>query len=248
MSGNAKSAKGKRLTYNGYVLAEVNDVAEPKLTTAKDDVTDESSSRKCHAPGDQEYSDLTFTVFAVDDTAQAALESLAIAKTVGIWKVVYPSTFTTPFKTYVIPGFISGWEPMTKNNRLAYKVTITPSMDYGPAVTTAGAALTTPFLAFKNQADEAVSAVTPTVSATAYRLAVTAFSDDTGIKITPTATTGTIYVNGAIVASGAASASITLNLGTGAVTTIFVMVVESEVKTPKIYQIDVTIGTVASPA
>jgi len=247
MSKQARAARGTHLTYNGYVLAEVNDIVLPGLTTVKDDVTDENSARKCHAAGIQEYSDLTFTVFAIDDTAQAALEALAIAGTDGIWKIVYPSTFTYPFKTYVIPGFISKWEPTTKNGRLAYKVAITPSMDYGPAITTRGAGLTTTFFSLTNQAAESITAFTPTAAAAVYKYAVTAFSDDTGVKITPIATTGTIYVNGTIVASGAASAAITLNLGTGALTTFFVMVVESDAKTVTIYQFDVTIGTVASP-
>jgi hypothetical protein len=245
MSGNAKASRGKKITYNGYVLAETNDVVEPKLTTAKDDVTDEASARKCHAPGDQEYSDLTFTVFAVDDTAQAALEALARAGTVGTWKVIYPSTFSTPFKTYVIPGFISGWEPTVKNNRLAYKMTITPSMDYGPAITTSGAALTTPFVTCKDSSDTSIP-LTPTASATQYTLDGTALQAATHFHITPTATTGTIYVNGTIVATGADSAAINYALAdypTGSVVTIFVMVVESDTKTPKIYQIRITRGT-----
>jgi hypothetical protein len=126
-------------------------------------------------------------------------------------------------------------------------MTITPTETVTP-VTTSGAGLTTTFFSITNQATEAISAITPAAAAATYKYAVTAFADDTGVKITPIATTGTIYVNGTVVATGVASGTITLNLGTGAVTTIFIMVVESDAKTPKIYQLDVTIGTVNSPA
>lgn len=249
MTAQARSAKGIKVVYNGAVLTETTEVTPSKFSRAKDDGTSHDSTNKVHLPGEGEWSDMTFTCFAIDDTAQATLETLRDAGTIGLWKIVHPSTWSgAPFKTRSFSGWVSSWEEvLPRTGRATYKLTLTPVETVGAAITTAGAALTTPFLAFKNQADEAISAVTPTVSATAYTIAVTAFSDDTGIKITPTATTGTIYVNGTIVATGVASAGVTLNLGTGAITTIFVMVVESDLKTPKIYQINVTIGTVASP-
>jgi hypothetical protein len=247
MTAQAKPGKGVKLVYNGWVLAETVDADPFKPKRSKDTGTSHDSEAAVHLPGELEYSDLTATVYAIDDACQTALEALMAAGTIGLWKFVYPSTFTYPFKVYVGNAWLSGFEPSTpRNGRATYKMTLTPVMTVTP-YTTSGAALTTPFLSFKNQADEAISAVSPSPAAAVYKYAVTAFSDDTGIKITPTATTGTIYVNGTVVASGAASDAITLNLGTGAVTTIFVMVVESDVKTPKIYQIDVTIGTVASP-
>jgi hypothetical protein len=248
MSGQALSAKGIALVYNGMVLAETTEVSPPKLAWTKDDGTGHSSTRKVHLPGESEYSDASYTAFAIDDTAQGTLETLAAAGTIGLWKIVYPSTWKYPFKTRAFSAWISGLEPVTpRTGRATYKLTLTPVEDVPAAVTTLGAGLTTPFLAFTNQASEAISAVTPTLAATTYKYAVTAFTDDTGIKITPTATTGTIYVNGTIVATGAASATIPLNLGTGAVTTIFVLVEEAATKTVRIYQIDVTIGTVSSP-
>jgi hypothetical protein len=248
MSGQALSAKGIHLVYNGTVLAETTEVTRPKLTRAKDTGTGHSSSYAVHLPGEAEYGDASYTAFAIDDTAQQTLETLAAAGTIGLWKIVYPSTWKYPFKTRAFSAWISGLEEvLPRTGRATYKLTITPVEDVPAAITTLGAGLTTPFLAFTNQASEAITAITPTLAATTYRYAVTAFTDDTGIKITPTATTGTIYVNGTIVASGAASGTITLNSGAGAVTTIFVLVEEASTKTVRIYQIDVTIGTVSSP-
>jgi hypothetical protein len=249
MTGQAQSAKGAHIVYNGYVLAETTEVTPSKFTRAKDDGTSHDSSAKVHLPGEPEWSDLTFTCFAIDDTCQAAIETIRDSGAIGVWKVVMPSTYKYPFKTRSFSGWVSAWEEvLPRTGRATYKLSITPVETVGAAITTAGAKLTTTFLTFANNNSESITAITPAASATAYKLAVTAFSDDTGIKITPTAAVGTIYVNGTIVASGAASGTITLNLGTGAVTTIFVMVVESDLKTPQIYQIDVTIGTVASPA
>jgi hypothetical protein len=246
MTRQAKSAKMMRVTYNGYVLAETIEVTDPPFSVAKDDGTSQDSTHKVHLPGDSEFGDMTFTCFAIDDTCQTALETLAYAKTGGIWKIVYPSTYGVAFKTKVIDGWISNLRFGTpKSGRATLMITITPYEDI-TTVTTAGAPLTTPFLSNTNQASEALT-LSPAAAAATYKYAVTAYSDDTGVKITATATTGTIYINGTSVASGVASAAITLNSGTGATTTIFVMVVESDAKTPKIYQIDVTIGTVLSP-
>jgi hypothetical protein len=165
------------------------------------------------------------------------------------WKVVRPSTWkvagtVTPFKTDKFYGWVSGWEEvLPRTGRATYKLTVTTEETVTKNITTLGAALSA--LSFKNQADESITTFTPTpFAATTYKYAVTAFSDDTGIKITPTGATGTIYVNGTVVATGAASAAITLGTGTN---TFYVVVVESDAKCTPIYQIDVTRGTVASP-
>lgn len=250
---HAQTARGSFILCGGYVVAETTENTPPKFSRAKDDGTSYGSTNKVHLAGIGEWGDGSFTCFATDEAAQAYIETLRDAGTSVWWKFVRPSTWVsngtaTPFRTDKVYGWVSGWEYVgPREGRATYKLTITPEETVTTGITTLGAALTTPFLAFTNQADETISsstAVTPTLSATTYKYAVTAFSDDTGIKITPTATTGTIYVNGAVVVSGAASAAITLGIGTK---TIYVVVVESDSKCPVVYQIDVTKGTVASP-
>lgn len=246
MTSQAKSAKGMMVTYNGYVLAETTEVSDPAFTVAKDDGTSHDSTHRIHLPGESEFGDMTFTCFAVDDTAQTALETLAYAKTTGIWKIVYPSGWGVAFKTRVIPGFISSLKFGTpRTGRGTMQMTITPTESV-TTVTTAGAGLTTPFVTVADE-DAANIALTPTASATTYTLDGTALQSATSyIKVTPTATTGTIYVDGTIVATGAPSGEIAYTLAaypTGSIKTIFVMVVESDTKTPKIYRIRITRGT-----
>jgi hypothetical protein len=245
----AQSARGSFVVCNGYVVAETTDNTPPKFTRVKDDGDKYGSTNKPHLAGQGEWGDGSFTCFAVDDAAQAYLETLRDSGDSVWWKIVRPSTWksagvATPFRTDKFFGFVSGWEYAgPKNGRATYKLTVPPEETVTTGITTAGTNLSA--LSFTNQADESITAFTPTPFAAAtYKYAVTAFSDDTGIKITPTAAGMTIYVNGTQVASGAASGVITLGTGT---TTIFVMVVESDAKTAPIYQIDVTKGTVASP-
>lgn len=246
---HAQTARGSFIVCNGYVVAETTDNTPPKFTRAKDDGTGYGSTNKVHLAGEPEWSDGSFTCFAVDEASQAYIETLRDAGTSVWWKIVRPSTWksagvATPFRTDKFFGFVSGWEyDGPKNGRATYKLTVTPEETVTTGITTAGTNLSG--LAFTNQADESITAFTPTpFAATTYKYAVTAFSDDTGIKITPTAAGMTIYVNGTPVTSGSASAAITLGAGT---TTIYVMVVESDAKTAPIYQIDVTKGTAASP-
>jgi hypothetical protein len=245
MSSQAKSAKRMIVTYNGYVLAETTEVTAPKFTVAKDDGTDQLSTHKVHLAGESEFGDLTITCYAVDDVCQTALEALAYAKTTGVWKLVYPSTFGVPFKTYVLSGFISGLEFTTpKTGRATMKLTLTPIESITP-VTTAGAALTTPFVTITDNTPTGIT-LTPTAAADAYTYDGTALQAAIHLHVTPTATTGTIYVDGAVVATGAPSGAIAYVLAdfpTGSIKTIFVMVVESDTKTPKIYQLRITRGT-----
>jgi hypothetical protein len=247
---NAQVATGSFVVCNGYVVAETTENTQPKFTRAKDDGTGYGSTNKVHLAGIGEWGDGSFTCFAIDDAAQDYLVTLRDAGTSVWWKFVRPATWksagtVTPFRTDKTYGWVSGWEYIgQKEGRATYKLTITPEETVTTGITTLGAALTSTFLAFTNQADEAITAISPAAAATTYKYALTAFSDDTGVKITPTATTGTIYVNGVAVVSGAPSAAITIGTGTK---TVYVMVVESDLKCSPIYQIDITRGTVASP-
>jgi hypothetical protein len=245
----AQTAKGSYVVCNSYVVAETTENTPPKFSRAKDDGTGYGSGNKVHLAGTGEWGDGSFTCFAVDDAAQEYLAALRDSGASVWWKFVRPPTWksggvATPFRTDKTYGWVSAWEYAgQKDGRATYKLGVTPEEDVTTGITTLGAALSA--LSFKNQADETISAFTPTpFAATTYKYLVTAFSDDTGIKITPTGATGTIYVNGVQVGTGSASGVITLGTGT---TTIFVMVVESDLKCSVIYQIDVTRGTVASP-
>lgn len=242
MSSQAKTGTGIYVMYNGTVYAELTDVNDPAFTMGKSDATSHDSTYEVSLPSIGKFGDLTFKAFFVNDTAQAALRVLAINKTVGIWNVVYPAAFS--FLTYTCPGFVSSLKHTTpqKGALATYDISITPTESV-TEVTTAGAGLTTTFLLTTDQTPTTL-APTPAYAATTYVNDVTALQASTSIKITPTATTGTIYVDGVVTATGDAAtiAYALADFPTGSVKTIFVAVIESTLKTPKIYKIRVTRG------
>jgi len=245
MTSQAKMATGAYVVYNGTVYAEiVGDISEPPFSVEKVDATTHDSTHHVNIAGESAWGDLAFKMNFLNDTAQAALRVLALAKTVGVWLVVYPSNFS--FLTYSIPGFVSGMRkslPM-KGSPATWDVTITPTESV-TEVTTAGAGLTGAFL---DVIDEDAIHPTPTP---AYAAAVYTYDHTmlqavtTSFTITPTAAAGTIYVDGTVVVSGAPSGAIgyTLaNFPTGSIKTVFVIVIESTTKTPKIYRLRFTRG------
>lgn len=185
--------------------------------------------------------------------AKFTLNYLAITNHDDLIEDVYDRT--TELWTFVLPtsgrsisfsGFIKSAEekiPLKEGHQIT--VTVTPQTKL-TRVSTVSAGLTTTWISFKNQEDEAITNFTPTAADAVDEYYVTSFSDDTGIKITPVAAAGTIYVNGTIVASGAASSAITIGTATGSIKNIPILVWESG-KAPKPYWIRVTHGTVASP-
>jgi hypothetical protein len=250
MSGQAQTGIGVKLAAGGYIVAEMKDnPVPPKFSRSPSVGTGQEDNNEVSLPGRGKWSPLTCEVYAIDDASQVYMEALRDSGAQIPWKIIRPPTWKaggvlTPFKTDIIPlGWVSAWEPTLPADRATYKLSVTPVRDYTTGITTLGAGLSA--LSFANQNSEAITAFTPSFSATTYKYTVTAFSDDTGIKITPTGATGTIYVNGTPVTSGMASAVIPLNAG--GTTTIYVFIVESDLKCPRIYQFDVTIGTVASP-
>jgi hypothetical protein len=122
-------------------------------------------------------------------------------------------------------------------------VTITPTESV-TEVTAAASPLTTPFLVLTKNETGTVTPV-PAASGTDYVLDYTMpQATVASYTLTPTASAGTIYVNGTIVTSGAASGAIgyTLaNFPTGSIKTDFV-VVDGGGK-PAIYRLRLTRGT-----
>jgi len=243
MTSQAKMATGILIAYNGTVYAELLDVTDPPFAVEKVDATTHDSTHHINIPGESSFGDLTFRAEFVNDTAQAALRALAIIKTIGTWSIIYPSAFS--FLTYTIPGFVSSLKHTTpmKGTPATVDITITPTESV-TEVTTAGAALTTPFVTITDNTPTDIP-LTPTASATTYVLDGTALQAAIHLHVTPTATTGTIYVDGTIVATGAPSGPIAYALAdfpTGSIKTIFVMVLESAAKTPRVYRIRITRG------
>ncbi|MDD3895064.1 MAG: phage tail tube protein, partial [Syntrophomonadaceae bacterium] len=94
----------------------------------------------------------------------------------------------------------------------------------------AGAGLTTPYFAISESA-----VVTPAASGSVYSYVATVLSTVESVTVTPTATAGTITVNGETVTSSSASSAIALG-DAGSVTEITIVVNESG-KAPVTYTI-----------
>ena len=122
-------------------------------------------------------------------------------------------------------------------------VSITPTEGV-TEVTAASTKLTTPFLVLTKGETGTVTPV-PAASATDYVLDFTMpQATVASYTLTPTATAGTIYVNGTIVATGVASSAITYTLAlfpTGSIKTDFVVVDGGGM--PAIYRLRLTRGT-----
>ena len=248
MTSQARMATGIKLLYNGTVYAElIGDVTEPPFSVEKVDATSHDSTYKVSIPGQASWGDLKFNVNFINDPSQAALRVLALAKTVGIWRLVYPSNFS--FLTYSVPGFVSGLNKKLplKGAAASWEITITPTEAVNE-VTAAGEPLTTTFF---SMAEDDSNAMTPaeTPAAATYVYNYTTASDIVYVKLTPIcATSGTtLYVDGTVVATTVASGEIAYTVAaypTGKIKTFFVVVDKAAV-CPVIYQFNLIRGTVA---
>lgn len=243
MTSQAKMATGAYVLYNGTVYAELTEISPPSFSVEKVDATSHDSTNKVSIAGQSAFGDLTFKANFVNDTAQAALRVLALAKTVGVWRFVYPASSGLP--TYSCPGFVSSLSitaPL-KGAPAAFSVTITPTESV-TEVTAAGNVLETPFLAVTVNSG-AATLTSATVSATTYVNDYSisqALVDHLHIAATCVTGTPTIYVDGVATSSGAASAAISATLAqvpTGAIKTVFV-VVDTLAAKPIIYTLRFT--------
>jgi hypothetical protein len=125
-----------------------------------------------------------------------------------------------------------------------WDVSFTPNTEIQKIATLAGG-LTTPFMSFADNDSNALT-TTETPATATYDYNLECYSDDTSVTVTPTSAAGTIYVNGTIVVSGAASGAITAPSAIGDAIMIIIMVTEAA-KTPKVYKVRVQKGLTAHP-
>ena len=179
MTSQAKMATGMFLAFNGYVLAEMTDISEPPLAVEKVDSTSHDSPCKITIPGQLSYGDMTYTVNFVNDVTQAALETMATARTTGMWQVIFPPAFAS--LSYQVPGFVSGIKKKTplKSNPASRDFTVTPTGGITP-ITTAGPTLTTPYMVVEDQVPN-IFALSPALSGTTYQYTCTSKQASTSI-------------------------------------------------------------------
>lgn len=248
MTEEAQSTIGTMIMQNGLVLGEMYEPSLPETTAEVNDTTAQNNigGVKTNCVGWIENGTLGFKVFYTGSTAQETLREAIYDRGFSTWTVVMPADFNDGKNGFSWSGQISKANLVSDGTGPAYldmEVTVNGRIT---ATTAAATGLTTPFFTL---ADDGANALTPSPAAAGdtYWYDVEAYSDSETVAVTPTATAGTIYVNGAAVDSGNASTAIALNAGSGAVTNVSVAVTEAN-KTPKIYWLRFRIGNTAQPA
>ena len=247
MTEQAFSTLGSFILQNGLVLGEMY---EPKTPTATAEVKDTSAQNNIGGIKTKlvtwiDHDTLGFKVFYNGSTAHETLAAAIYTRAQETWQVVLPPTFHAGGHSFSWVGQITKCQKVVDGDGPAYlDMEVTVSGRVTP-LTTLAVGLTTPWFTI---AEENANALTPVPIAaettTAYD--VEAYLDNTSITVTPTATAGTIRVDGTVVATGVASGAITLNTGAGAITYVSITVSFLN-KTPVIYWIRVKIGPTAHP-
>ena len=249
MTEEAKSSLGTFIMQGGLVLGEMYEPSTPGQTA---DVKDTSAQNniggvktKCVSWIDND--NLSFKVYYVGSTAQNTLLGDIYDRHFDTWTVILPPTFgpTPGGISFNFSGQIAKCKLNVDGDGPAFiEMEVTVNGRFSDPVTTWATGLTTTFFTVVDDDSNALTPV-PASAAAVYEYDLESYSDNAYIKITPTGT-GTIYVNGVAVSSGAASGNLTVNVGSGKVT--YMSIVTTEVnKTPKIYWIRVVGGLSAHP-
>lgn len=239
----AKMGTGTLVMFNHEVYAELIDVSPPPFSIEKVDCTSHDSLNEVFIAGMSTYGDMNIKGFFTNSAAQQVLRLNSIGKKMGAWRFVFPVGLN--FLTYLVTGYCTTFKQTTplKGSPITFEATITPTQAV-TLIPTAGHHLTTPFLSVTNQL-VASRTLAPDADGDVFSYDCTLAGTDTGYKITPTATLGSIYVDGAEVTSGSASGVINFLLTEfpfGTTKTTYV-VVEGTNQCPTIYKIRFIRGT-----
>ena len=252
-----KSTIGMMVLTDGQVFGEIYDIVEPKFSKEEKEYKNQYSATKTigRVPGWGKWDGLGFKINYTGSAAQRALLTDAKAGTKRLWQVVMPPDFVANDGTsdgFQFSGFVNAVNPTADGDGIAIReITVSVDGDVTP-LTVRAAGLTTPFLSIAD--DEAHTlALSPAAANAVYYYKCEAYHSGTEstnsdtVLVTPTATTGTIRVNGTVVTSGAASGAIVIGQNSGDKTMISIVVSETG-KIPAIYYIEVTMGISAYSA
>jgi hypothetical protein len=223
---------GTTFTWDDETVAKLTAINGIELSATMVDVSthDSSDAYKEVIPGLIDPGEVMLEgLFDYEDTAgQHAMitDFNARASKTGI--ITFP---TATGATWTFTGYISkikiGDTPI--EGAIPFMASIKPTGKPTFAVATS-TGLTAPFFAISESA-----VVTPDEAGDEYTYVATVLTGIESVTVTPTATAGTITVNGNTVATGEASSAITLG-DAGSVTTITIVVQETS-KAPKTYTI-----------
>jgi hypothetical protein len=254
MTDQAVSSLGVQILADGQVYGEIFDVSVPKLSIDKKEYKNQNATGGIsgQVAGWAKLDDLKFKINYTGSVSQRALMTDAYARTKRLWTIVMPETFVASDGSsdgFTFTGFISEVGPKADGESvIEQEISVAVDGKMTP-VTVRAAGLTTTFLSIVDDDSHTLTLV-PAASASVYDYSCVAFHSGTAglntntVLVTPTAAMGTIYVNGTVVASGAASGAIAIGQNIGDQTMISV-VVTAPSKLPKIYWIRVVMGSAA---
>lgn len=250
MTEMAKSSLFFRVLHGNVIIPEVKKITEPKGSTAKTDSTSQDNlyGIKTRDVGWKDMGDMTLTIVDTGGSIFGDMLTLWKNGTKQVWEICYAPLGSGRAITFT--GFVSGVGHAHADDGGAQtiEITVTPVGDF-TVLTTGATGLTTPFVTVADDDAHAI-ALSPTASGTTYDLEGTAFysagtenSNSDTVLVTPTGS-GTIYVNGVVVTSGAASGAIAISQTPGDVTYISVVCCETN-KASKSYYLRIKMGTAA---
>jgi len=225
-------AFGTAFTWNSQTVAKLTAINGIETTAEAVDVTTHQSADyyKEFIAGLLEAGDVALegNFDATDANGQIAMLTDMNARTARDCTITFPSSTGTVWSfNGIITSLKIGDAPI--DGLIPFSATIKPTGK--PTLTVAtSAGLTTPFFAISESA-----VVYPDPAATTYDYVATVLTAVDSVTITPTATAGTITVNGNAVTSGEASSAIALGAA-GTITTATIVVTETN-KAPKTYTI-----------
>lgn len=237
MASGAFGSHYTRLLRNGNVVAEITSIGDVSVTRDDVEVThyDSDDGYKEFIPGLADGGELTIEGnFIVGDTnGQLGLKADYEAGTVQSFELAFPNDVNSSWEFDAIVNSFGESQP--NGEQIGFTATMKVTGKPVLILNDGSTGLTTPFFTLSGEISGAITP-SPAASGSLFLYSATAGGADTYVTVTPTAASGTIYVNGTIVASGVGE-----NITTPADTTtpVFISVKETD-KAPKIYKINIT--------
>lgn len=226
-------AYGTTFKWNGAAVAALSAINGIEITADTVEVTtlDSANGYKEYIAGMLDAGEVSLEGYfePTDTTGQHTMMTDMNSRTLRECIITFPaSTGTTWTFNGIITTLKIGDAPVDGAIPFAATIKVTGKPTFAVATSTG---LTTPYFALSGDA-----VLAPAAAGDVYSYVATVLNAIDAITVTPTASAGTITVNGSTVTSGAASSEIALTAG--AITVITIVVTETN-KAPKTYTINV---------
>ena len=226
----AANANGTTFTFGGNNIMNLTKIGGIELTADAQDVSILANDWKEYISGKPDGGEVTLEGFfySGDTNGQVAIGNAIGATSSTACSIDFPAAIAATWSfDAVVTSFMIG--DVEQEGGLPWSATLKISGQPTLSISTS-TGLTTPFFTISDSA-----VITPAASGSVYEYVASVLTGVSSVTVTPTATAGTITVNGNTVATGVASSAITLG-SAGSVTDITIIVTETG-KIPKTYVI-----------